>query len=51
VVLVCSSLLLAQTAQDFTKIYDSYLAAVKSGSYSQVSAFLSAEVRRPAQDP
>ena len=33
---------MAQTVQDFTKIYDSYLAAVKSGDYRQVSTFLSA---------
>jgi len=46
----CSGLL-AQTAQDFTRIYDSYLAAVKSGSYSQVSAFLSTEVRDQIETP
>ena len=51
VALGCSSLLLAQTAQDFTKIYDSYLAAVKTGSYTQVSAFLSAEVRDQLKTP
>ncbi len=44
-IITCSSLLTAQTAQDFTRIYDSYLAAVKTGSYTQTSAFLSAEVR------
>ena|SRR5271165_1143875 len=47
----CSSLLLAQTAKDFTGIYDSYLAAVKSGSYSKVSTFLSAEVRDQIKTP
>src|SRR5260370_2030530 len=36
---VCPS---AQTVRDFTKIYDSYLAAVKSGDYRRVSGFLSA---------
>jgi len=47
----CSSSLLAQSAQDFTRIYDSYLAAVKSGSYSRASAFLSAEVRDQLPTP
>jgi hypothetical protein len=51
VVLGCSSLLLTQTTQDFTKIYDSYLAAVKNGSYSQVSTFLSAEMRDQIKTP
>jgi len=37
-----SGVLIAQTVQDFTKIYDSYLAAVKSGDYRRVSSFLSA---------
>ena len=46
-----STLLAAQTAQDFTKIYDSYLAAVKNGSYGQTSAFLSAEVRDQIKTP
>jgi hypothetical protein len=44
-ILGCSTLLMAQTAQDFTRIYDSYLAAIKTGSYRQTSAFLSAETR------
>jgi len=47
----CSSLLLAQTAQDFTKIYDSYLAAVKTGSYSQASPLLSKEVHDQLPTP
>jgi hypothetical protein len=34
----------AQSAEEFTKIYDSYLAAVKTGTYAQVSPFLSADV-------
>ena len=50
-ILGCSSLLLAQTAQDFTRIYDSYLAAVKTGDYSKTSAFLSAEVRDQLKTP
>jgi hypothetical protein len=45
------SLLPAQTAQDFTKIYDSYLAAVKAGSYSQASPLLSKEVRDQLPTP
>ncbi len=47
----CSSLLPAQTAQDFTKIYDSYLAAVKGGSYSQASPLLSKEVHDQLPTP
>lgn len=39
-----SDVLMAQTLQDFTKIYDSYLAAVASDNYRRVSSFLSAEV-------
>jgi hypothetical protein len=41
-ILGCSGALVAQTVPDFTKIYDSYLAAVKSGKYRRVSRFLSA---------
>ena len=33
---------MAQTVRDFTKTYDSYLAAVKGGNYRRVSSFLSA---------
>src|SRR5271165_6199640 len=51
VVIACSSLISAQTAQEFTSIYDSYLKAVKAGSYSQASAFLSAEVRNDLKTP
>lgn len=40
-ILGCSSVLKAQTVQDFTKIYDSYLAAVESGKYRRVSSLLS----------
>jgi hypothetical protein len=47
----CSSLLLAQAASDFTRIYDSYLEAVKSGSYSRTSAYLSAEMRDQLKTP
>ena len=41
-ILGCSGALMAQTVRDFTKTYDSYLAAVKSGNYRRVSSFLSA---------
>jgi hypothetical protein len=41
----CCALLMAQTAQDFTKIYDSYLATVKTGNYDKTAALLSTEVR------
>lgn len=37
--------------QDFTKIYDSYLAGVKAGSYSQVSPYLSKEIRDEVPTP
>lgn len=39
-ILGCSGVLLAQTVRHFTRIYDSYLAAVKSDDYRQVSSFL-----------
>ena len=45
------TLLSAQTAPDFTKIYDSYLAAVKAGSYSQASPLLSKEVHDQLPTP
>ena len=46
---VCGNLL-AQSAEEFTKIYDSYLAAVKTGSYEQASAFLALlELRRAGE--
>ena len=48
--LVCGDLL-AQSAEEFTKIYDSYLAAVKTGSYEQASAFLAADVRDSLTTP
>jgi hypothetical protein len=44
--LLCASSLTAQTADYFTKIYDAYLTAVKTGSYSKVSPLISADVRR-----
>ena len=42
-ILGCGGALMAQTVRDFTKIYDTYLVAVKSGNYREVSSFLSAE--------
>lgn len=51
VALACSAPLWAQSMQDFTKIYDSYLAAVKAGSYSQASPYLSKEVRDEVPTP
>lgn len=50
-VAACGNLLQAQSAEEFTKIYDSYLAAVKTGSYEQASAFLSSEVRDSLKTP
>lgn len=47
----CSTLLPAQTQQDFTKIYDSYLAAVKAGSYAKASPLLSKEVHDQLPTP
>jgi len=41
----------AETIQDFTKIYDSYLAAVKNGDYREVSAFLSGEMLEEIKAP
>ena len=49
--LIGGGLLTAQTAQDFTKIYDSYLAAVKAGKYSQVEPLVSAEIRNEVTSP
>jgi len=42
---------MAETIQDFTKIYDSYLAAVRKGDYREVSAFLSAEMLEKTKTP
>ncbi len=36
---------MAQTTQDFTRIYDSYLAAVRGGDFKAVSAFFSSDLR------
>lgn len=43
--------MLAQSAENFTKIYDSYLAGVKAGKYSQVEPLISAEVRNEVPSP
>jgi hypothetical protein len=42
---------MAQTVQDFTQIYDSYLAAVRSGNFTTVSAFFSKELRSQLTSP
>jgi hypothetical protein len=39
------SMLMGQTIQDFTRIYDAYLAGVKSGQFRKVSTLLSQELR------
>ena len=49
--LLCGSLLMGQTVQDFARIYDSYLAAVKSGSFREVSALFSQELRKEIKTP
>jgi len=51
VALACCGPLWAQSIQDLTKIYDSYLAAVKAGSYRQASPYLSKEVRDEVPTP
>ena len=42
---------MGQTGQDFTKIYDTYLAAVRSGDYRKVPAFFSQELRKEIKTP
>jgi hypothetical protein len=44
--LLFGSLLMGQTMQDFTRIYDSYLAAVKKGTFREVSALFSQELKK-----
>lgn len=44
--LLFGSLLMGQTTQDFTRIYDAYLAAVKTGAFREVSAFFSQELKK-----
>lgn len=51
VTMACCKLLPAQSAEEFTKIYDSYLAAVKTGSYDQASVYLSQDVRDSLKTP
>ena len=36
---------MGQTMQDFTRVYDAYLAAVKKGTFREVSAFFSQELK------
>jgi hypothetical protein len=38
-------MLMGQTIQDFTRIYDAYLAGAKSGEFRKVSKLLSQELR------
>jgi hypothetical protein len=42
---------MGQTMQDFTRIYDAYLAAVKKGTFRQVSPFFSQELKKELKDP
>ena len=42
---------MGQTVQDFARVYDSYLAAVKSGDFRAVSAMLSQELRNEIKTP
>ena len=42
---------MGQTVQDFTKIYDTYLAAVRSGDYRKVPAFFSQELHKEIKTP
>ncbi len=44
--LMFGSLLMGQTMQDFTRIYDAYLAAVGKGAFSEVSAFFSQDLKK-----
>ena len=42
---------MGQTVQDFTRVYESYLAAVKSGDFRAVSALSSQELRNEIKTP
>lgn len=42
---------MAETIQDFTKIYDSYLAAVKAGNFGEMAAFLPEEMLQDVKTP
>ncbi len=50
-ILVFGSCLVGQTVQDFTRLYDAYLAAVKSGSFAKVTALGSRGFRDQLRDP
>ena len=50
VTLLFGSLIMGQTMQDFTRIYDSYIAAVKTGSYRNVSSLFSQEMKKELAD-
>jgi NhaP-type Na+/H+ or K+/H+ antiporter len=43
--LLLGSMLMGQTIQDFTRIYDTYIAGVKSGEFRKISTLLSQELR------
>jgi hypothetical protein len=49
--LLFGTLLMGQTIQDFTRIYDAYLAAVKKGAYREVSAFFTKELKEEVKAP
>lgn len=49
--LLFGGLLMAQTIQDFTRIYDAYVAAVRKGTFHEVSAFFSQELKKELNDP
>jgi hypothetical protein len=49
--LLFGSLLMGQTMQDFTRIYDGYVAAVKQGTFRKVSAFFSQQLKKDLADP
>jgi hypothetical protein len=44
--LLFGSLIMGQTMQDFTRIYDKYVAAVRKGSFGEVSALFSQEMKK-----
>ena len=42
---------MGQTMQDFTRIYDSYVAAIKKGKYRDVAAFFTQGLKKELSDP
>jgi hypothetical protein len=51
ITLLLGGMLMGQTAQDFTRLYDSYLAAVRSGDFRVVSAMFTQELRAEIKTP